>query len=288
MKGLVYALLFELILAPLTLSDQQNKPPLTVTYVANEGFLVECEGKKILIDALSGGFQATWCQVPPDSVVELMTAAQPPFDSVDLIAVTHAHVDHFNADIVAGHMKHNPLGVLVCTPHTAQKLESSEHYSEIKSRIRIVPAPGDSAVAMELPAIDLLVLPTGHGPYWEKDEITGEVIDRHRNVQHLEFLFAIGGWRLFHCGDASLDDFDGYRSYDLERENIDVAFLHWWGAWDDTSSSQKLVREVLRPERIFLMHLMPRQALPSQPEQQKPVARQIIIPHQPMQKWTVP
>lgn len=288
MKALAYVLLLGLILAPLTRAEQQQRPPLTVTYVANEGFMIESEGKKILIDALFGGFTSDWCQVPPDSVVELMTAARPPFDSINLITVTHAHLDHFNADIVAAHMKHNRRGILVCTPHTAQKLEASEYYLEIKSRIRVVPAPGDSAVAMQLSGIDLLVLPTRHGPYWEKDEKTGETINRHRNVQHLEFVFTIGGWKLFHCGDASLDDVDVYRSYDLDRENIDVAFLHWWGTWDDTDSSQKLVREVIRPEWIFLMHLMPERAPPSQPEQQKPIAREIIVPRQPMQKWTVP
>ena len=116
MKSLAYVLLLGLILAPFARADQQEKPPLTVTYVANEGFMIESEGKKILIDAVFGGFEPTWCQVPPDSVVELMTAARPPFDSINLITVTHAHLDHFNADIVAVHMKHNRRGILVCTP----------------------------------------------------------------------------------------------------------------------------------------------------------------------------
>ncbi|UCG12673.1 MAG: MBL fold metallo-hydrolase [Deltaproteobacteria bacterium] len=287
MKDLVYVLLLGLVLTPLARAEDKEKLPLTVTYVGNEGFLIECEGKKVLIDALFGGWESAWCQVPPDSVVELMTAARPPFDSVDLIAVTHAHLDHFDADIVAAHTKHNRRGILVCTPHAAQKLEASEYYLEIESRIRVVSARGDSTAAIELSGIELLVFPTRHGPYWEKDENTGETIDRHRNVQHLEFLFTIGGWNLFHCRDASLDDFEGYRSYDIDRGNIDVAFLHWWGVWNDNDSSQRTVREVIQPEWIFLMHLMPERAPPGQPEKQKPIASEIIVPRQPLQKWTV-
>jgi len=52
-------------------SEHDQRSQMTVTYIANTGFLVECEDKKILIYALFGNFESNWCYIPPDSVVEL-------------------------------------------------------------------------------------------------------------------------------------------------------------------------------------------------------------------------
>ena len=55
------------------------KPPLTVTYVGNTGFLVQCDGRKVAIDAMFGGWKSSVYDVPSDSIVNLMKSAQPPF-----------------------------------------------------------------------------------------------------------------------------------------------------------------------------------------------------------------
>jgi L-ascorbate metabolism protein UlaG (beta-lactamase superfamily) len=287
MKSPVHILLSALVISSLAGAQQPDKQPLTVTYVGNEGFLIECGGKKILVDALFGGWEADWCQVPPDSVVELMKAARPPFDNVDLIAVTHAHVDHFDADIVAAHMKNNPRGILVCSEQARQKLDSAGHITDIGDRIRVVPPSGDSSIAMQIAGIGLTAFPIPHGAYWETDEKTGEKVNRHRNVQHLGFLFTVGGRTLFHGGDSPLNDFELYRLSGLDRARIDVAFVEWWCAWNAGGVQQKVVREVIRPDRIIVMHLAPGKELPLQRQEQKPLAREIIVPRQPLEKWTI-
>ena len=287
MNSLVHILLSALVVGSAACARQSDKQPLKVTYVGNEGFLIECGGRKILIDALFGGWDADWCQVPPDSVVELMKAASPPFDNVDLIAVTHAHVDHFDAEIVAAHMKNNPRGILVCSEQTRQKLDSAGYGADIGDRIRVVPASGDSGLAMQIAGIGLTVFPTPHGAYWETDEKTGERVNRHRNVQHLEFVFSIGGRIIYHSGDSSFNDFERYHSSGLDRFQIDLAFLQWWCAWNAGGVQQKVVREVIRPDRIIVMHLPPGKELPPQRQEQKPLAGDIIVPRQPMEKWNI-
>ena len=44
-----------------------------VTYISNEGFLFEIEGKKVLIDALFDEIKENWCDSPSDSIIDLMT-----------------------------------------------------------------------------------------------------------------------------------------------------------------------------------------------------------------------
>jgi L-ascorbate metabolism protein UlaG (beta-lactamase superfamily) len=74
-------------------------------YVANEGFLVKASNRKILVDALFGRFESDWCDVPSGPVIEKMEKGIEPFDQIDLILISHAHVDHFNAEIVSKHLE---------------------------------------------------------------------------------------------------------------------------------------------------------------------------------------
>jgi L-ascorbate metabolism protein UlaG (beta-lactamase superfamily) len=245
-----------------------------ITHIANEGFLIECADKKILVDALFDGEPSTYWYVPPDSVIEKMTQALPPFDHVSLIAVTHVHDDHFNAEIAAAHMIHNPDGMMVCAPQVAEKLAATAYYADFRDRIRTVPAPGDSVVMLAFPGIDLAVLPTRHGGLGVKDEKTGKTVDRHRFTQHLEFLFRIDGWTLFHAGDSPLSALEMYRSLGLDSTRIDVALL------------EGKAQERMWPERIILMHNVPGGRPVDTAYYAQPGVREVIVAGPPLEKWT--
>jgi L-ascorbate metabolism protein UlaG (beta-lactamase superfamily) len=285
MKIMTRTAIFVLVLALSIGAEQPQRPPLTVTYVGNEGFLIESGGKKILIDALFGGFDADWCQVPSDSFVELMSAAQPPFDKIDIIALTHAHVDHFSPEIAVAHLRHNRNGVMICTPQAAAQMDTFEGYSEIKARLRIVPAPGDTAVNLDISGIDIIVLPTHHNVSMRTDTLTDQTYDRFADVQHLEYLINIGGWNLYHSGDSPQYDTAAAHRFGLDRQAIDIAFLQWWGKWNELSRRQKMARETLKPEWIIFMHLRPGRIIPDQPPEQIPLAREIIVPVQQLDRW---
>ena len=286
MRLLLFVLLVGSALTVSGCAHHEERLPLTVTYIANCGFVVECGDEKILIDALFGGWESPWYFSPPDSAVQLMTAARPPFDDVDLIAVTHTHRDHFDAHIVVSYMKENREAIIVCPPQVVQQMQTCEQYTALEERIHLVAAPPDSTVIMALGGIEMRILPGRHSPYYEEDEATGETVDRHGDVQHLEYLFTINGRKLFHCGDAELNDFERYRNFGLGNESIDLAFVPWWNASEQLSFTQRLVRDVIRPDRIILMHLIPDREPAGHPERQQTVAGQVILPAHTMQTWT--
>lgn len=285
-RNLISALLLWLVITMPACAGSQNNPPLKITYVASEGFLIECGDKKILIDALFGGFEASWCYVPSDSIVGLMTAAEPPFDDIDIIAVTHAHKDHVNSKIAAAHLSHNPKGILVCPPQVADQMKESEYYAETKDRIREVWVPFDTDTTVEIAGIKMHILSGHHGPYYDLDSSTGESVDTHRDVQHLEFLFTLNGRTLFHCGDAPMNDTERYRSFGIWQNNIDVAFVGWWDERQSPSFRQKLVEDIIKPDRIILMHLSPSRLPKGNPDRQKMAAKEIIVPQHSMETWT--
>ncbi len=287
MKAFVLTVLTGLSLVVSSCTPSQHRPPLTITYVANTGFMIDRDGRKILVDALFDGVTGRWCYSPPDSVVDLLRAAQPPFDSVDLIAVTHTHIDHFDPDLVSAHLKHNSQGILVCPEQGREKLRTSRHYPEIQDRIRFVSAPVDSMVAMEIAGIDVMVLTTQHSPYYEEDETTGETVDRHADIQHLEFVFTVGGRTLYHCGDSPMNDRERYERFGFGNERIDLAFLPWWDMGERLTFRQLLIRDVIRPEAAIMMHLIPGREPSGEPEKDKTIADTVIVPREPLEQWII-
>ena len=102
-----FAVVFFLILPVLAAACSYNRP-LRLTYIANEGFMVEVGGTKILIDAFFGGLQGDWADQPDETTAGKLARAEPPFDDVDLIAISHRHSDHFSEQMVIQHLLSNP------------------------------------------------------------------------------------------------------------------------------------------------------------------------------------
>ncbi len=269
-------------------AEQPASGPMKVTYVANTGFLIENGGKKILIDALFGNFESDSYQIPSDSLVDLMERALPPFDDIDIIAVTHRHLDHFDVNITAEHLIHNHDGVLVCPTQVEDKLSTSASFDRFRSRVRAVSLPVDSSTTITVAGVEIRVMRTPHSPYFETDTLTGEPVDRHRDVEHLEYVFDICGQKVYHSGDAYMNDFPRYEALGFDEDTISLAFVGWWDVREMLSFRQTLVRDVIRPDRIILMHLSPGRELSGNPENQHTVAREVYLPRQSMQTLEFP
>src|SRR4051794_8724048 len=72
---------------------------LHVTYIANEGFMLQTKNKKILIDALfTNGYGAF--PTPSQSTLKKIVNADPPFDQVAAYLLTHYHGDHADSKLI--------------------------------------------------------------------------------------------------------------------------------------------------------------------------------------------
>lgn len=271
-----------------TVGAEEPKPPLTVTYVANEGFIVECRDKKIAIDALFGGGESREYVMPSDSVIDLMKTAQPPFDSIDVIAVTHWHHDHFEPGIVMSHLRHNLRGVLVCSPQVAERMQKVDGFSEVSGRIQVISAPVDSVVAINVNALGIVAIPGKHGQYIDIDESTGEKVDLHRDVQHLEYLISMYGRRVYHGGDAPLNDMERYSRLGFGRDATDLALVPWFTPDKIESFRETLIRDVIKGETIVLMHLWPGRDFSAPEHREVCAGRNILVPRTSLETWVVP
>lgn len=64
--------------------------------------------------------------------------AESPFNNIDIITVSHKHMDHFNEEI---HILNNSKGKIICPKQVEEILKKNPNYSKFKQNI-IAITPG--------------------------------------------------------------------------------------------------------------------------------------------------
>jgi len=221
---------------------------IDITYVANEGFLVSSAGRKVLIDGIfTEGFGRF--DTPTAEVLDQERNARPPFDHLDALLVTHYHPDHFSPADVVCHLANDPPAILIGPPQVGDLLKPIDGYAAVAQQIRIAsPAPSETA---ESAVRDFSV----------KSMALQHLSDREGKHQNLGFLLYLGGFTLFHVGDAGVSAPAAFQEFKLAGENIDIAFLNCYWFDDENLSAARKIIGYLKPKAIVLMHQGVKQAL---------------------------
>jgi L-ascorbate metabolism protein UlaG (beta-lactamase superfamily) len=215
-------------------TSSQQSTGVTITFVANEGVLISSGSQKVLIDALFERYKNF--PLAPDSVRRAGEGARPPFDSVDLILVTHHHGDHFHPAPVAAHLRANPEAQLVAS---AQVIDS------LRGRL----PPSDPVFSRVIPR----TTPVGA---IRREIINGVPVQmigfEHHGLEHLGFIVELGGRRILHVGDTqgTVADFESLR---LDTARIDVALLPSWMLTD--RARREIVEQLVRPKHVVAIHI---------------------------------
>lgn len=231
-----------------------DAPSLEITYIANEGFLIGNGSKAVLVDALFNDREIDFCDVPPESVLESMEQARDPFHEVDLVLVTHCHLDHFAASSVAKHLRNNARCVLICPAQVAELLRKEcSDYDKIADRVKEVANEPYSSREFHINGIGVEAHRMHHCRYMETDPLTNEKRNRHAKVENLVFVVDMGAVSFVHMGDAVLElNRDYVQSLDWEKRHITAAFVEYF---DFSPTSQKIIDEKINAEHILFMHL---------------------------------
>lgn len=232
----------------------QTGVPCTVTYIANEGFLITTKNKKILVDALFGGIRGNWCDQPGDSVAGLMLNDLDPFDNIDVVLVTHRHADHFKAEMTLDFLKNNEKAILVCPEQAHAKLVSLPGYQEVSDRIIGIESTIHPDTTVSANGIVIRAMRFRHGSWFETDSVTGKKTDLHEGVENLGYLVEADGVLFLHTGDCNTADKASFAAYDLKSKEIDIVFLDRVFLRQE---GQELLNEHIRTNNIILMHIEP-------------------------------
>jgi L-ascorbate metabolism protein UlaG (beta-lactamase superfamily) len=202
-----------------------------VNYVGNSGFLITVGDKKILIDCMFEEFPEYEL---PIAVQSLLLNAEPPFDNVDLVIATHDHADHFSAEMVRQHMQNNPNTVFISTTQAASQL------ADFGDRIIAMDPIEGTPVHTDTNGIQVEAIYLSHGT-----PPSGQM-----EIYNNAYVVTINGIKVFHTGD--IDGLQGIRQYNLENQNIDMAFIPHF--YLQTTASRSILQESVGAKYIFPIH----------------------------------
>lgn len=226
-------------LPPLDLAAQQTA--VEITYIANEGVLISAAGKQVLIDGLHRNERSFshYAFLPPVEREKIETA-QAPFDKIDLLLVSHRHYDHFHAEAVGLHLKHNPKTALVSSHQVVSDVtQNFKEYEAIKTRVMGVTPPLKERVDVKIAGIEFEMLGLGHGS------------GSFREIQNLGHVLKLGGKKFLHVGDVEFET-GIFEQFNLDQEGIDIAILPFWLLTE--KKGQDIVKEHIKPKHIIAVH----------------------------------
>jgi len=227
-----------------------------ITYISNEGFLLEAHGKKVLIDGLFDHIDGSWCDSPSEQSVALMESSKAPFDHIDLIAITHKHRDHFNDRVLIKHLLSNPGAMVVCPNQVAELLDTQPEYDKVKTRVMAFTPAEYSDSSLIVSGLPVRVMRLEHSYYMEEDSATGTMRNRHQDIENLGYLINIDGIKVFHCGDSNPLNEKEYAGYALREENIDIAFLERLFVAHG-EKGMEIINKYIQPRHTVFMHISP-------------------------------
>ncbi len=213
-----------------------------VRYIANEGVLISSKDKSVLIDGLHRQYGPDYAYLP-DTEREKIETAQPPFEGIDLLLVSHMHGDHFHPESVGRYLVSSPSTVLASSQQVVDLVESKfVGYDKIKSRVTPITYKLKERKTINLGGIDVEFLGVGHG--------TG----RHASIENLGHVFKLGGKTFLHIGDAEFTP-EVFEALDLENRGIDIAFLPSW--YLTATAGRSIIRDHIKPKHIIAVHVAP-------------------------------
>ena len=188
----------------------------SVTYLGNEGLMVQYGDTKVLFDPFFHNSFNTY-QLVPEDIRQALFSGEPPYDNISAIFISHAHGDHFAADDISNYLTQYPRTTLIAPRQAIDKLDLPE-----QSKTNIVPidlAYQDAPVYQKIGALKFDAVRIPHAGWPRRAEVAN-IIFRVRLEDKLTVV---------HMGDADPDDahFKPLIEH-WKQKSIDAAFPPYW------------------------------------------------------------
>lgn len=201
---------------------------VTVTYLANEGVMIDCSGQKVLIDALFRDSVEHYMRHSPQQQERLETG-KAPFNAIRVALATHYHLDHWDAGAISRFLTNNPAAVFASTPEATAMLPY-----EFRTRVRpLRPSPGAPAK-----------FNAGSG-------IIQAFRLSHDQTPNLGYRISICGKTLAHLGDADISN-TSFATI-MRAGPVDVAMVPFW--WLLDSKAAQFIMQRWKPGQTIALHL---------------------------------
>ncbi len=215
-----------------------------VTFLGNEGVLLEADSGKIMIDGFIQESYAIYDGLT-ESAGRQLAAASGPFSNITIALASHRHFDHFQPDPACRFMRASPSTLIVTSP---------EVVALAKDRCRAF-APSHRNLQQVIPAL-------GVPHQVKRNGLTVEIFPlshgsgKYAAIQNYGHLVTLGGMTVIHIGDAAMDSKD-FILANLQNRQIDIALIPYWFLVQ--SSGRLLVEQYLNATHKIAVHIPPKE-----------------------------
>lgn len=167
-----------------------------VTYLGNAGLMVSHGDQQIMFDPFFHNHYNNY-QLVPDDIRVAIFSGKAPFDSIEMILISHAHGDHFDAKDVIEYLKAHPKTKLLAPTQAIDQLKGIDGFDDLQNQVRGVDlAYGDQPVELYFKGIKVEVVRIPHAGWPGRADVSNLVY----RVTLNEVV------TVMHMGDADPDD----------------------------------------------------------------------------------
>jgi len=152
-------IIISLLISSLSFShqDASQADDGSVTYLGNTGLLVDHGEQQVLFDPFFHSHFGQY-QLVPEATRDAIFSAQPPFDSIEMILISHAHGDHFDAKDVVRFLTKHPATKLLAPSQAVNELQAITGYEAVEKQVTGIDlAYGDEPIELKFPGIEVEV-----------------------------------------------------------------------------------------------------------------------------------
>lgn len=210
---------------------------LCLTLIANEGILCQWNGSSLLVDGVHN--EACPFESVSPSLLEAASNKGVPFQSLDYLAFTHEHPDHFTPETVEWMLsKRTFRGIFL--PNGTMR-QTGLRAAAVRMHIPLYDFPKDRFHIWSLHgAARLAAFPCPH------------VSPKRFSLPHDCLLLDAGNHRVLFLGDA---DWEIKRFAFLQEEHIDCIVAN--PLWLSNPEASRILEEILRPREVIVAHIPP-------------------------------
>ncbi len=215
-----------------------------VTYLGNTGLMVSHGDEQIMFDPFFHNHYNNYQLVPADIRTAIFDN-ETPYESIEMILISHAHGDHFDANDLVKYLKLNPKTKLIAPTQAVDQLKKHDGFVGIEKQIHgINLIYGDQPVEVELGEIKVEIVRIPHAGWPGRADVSNLV---YRVTLNDELT-------VMHMGDADPDDihFKPWANY-WEKRVTDNAFPPYW--FLTSESGKQILSDRINAKRHTGVHV---------------------------------
>ncbi|WKY47330.1 MBL fold metallo-hydrolase [Eubacteriaceae bacterium ES3] len=214
-------------------------PAINLTYISNAGVLINIADVTLMVDGLCGS-DGLYYSATPKAIAEKIKASEYSEEKITAALYTHSHSDHFSKMSNLDFLFYNPNSALVAGSDVINTIEADTSVIKKEVKNKFFTSNVNSSITFSDQNLVIQPLSTVH------------MGKEYKNVEHFSYYISINNQRILYLGDAELIP-ENFNHPDFTPNPVDLLIAPF--PYISTFRGQKIIRDIIKPKAIAVVHL---------------------------------